>query len=333
LYHSPPGYASTQYYTSSRRPAYSAEKVQSKGGFFYSYDSKSRKTREHSARPEEEHSQGRKDRKSKPKFFDDEGYYSSRTTSPQGSSPPPYHDTYDRWKQDAYTREHETNYENTEPIYQTTGARTTSNSYYAEPQPSQPPPHDPRTPPKATDADAARAHIPAGYSYKNWDPTEEPILLLGSVFDANSLGKWIYDWTIFHHGPASSRAELAGELWLALIKLAGKIKRAEEGLPRIRRLDEHDLVDDFLESGERIWRRFNKILKNCEDDMWRAAKKEAQGKGGSVAMGAKSGCAFVDAMFGRDRNLGITEKLMDSILLWSKRFDANCDDILRNPSG
>jgi hypothetical protein len=29
------------------------------------------------------------------------------------------------------------------------------------------------------------------YSSKNWDPTALPIILLGSVFGANSLGKWI----------------------------------------------------------------------------------------------------------------------------------------------
>jgi hypothetical protein len=50
------------------------------------------------------------------------------------------------------------------------------------------PPHPVRT---ATEADAKRHDIPAGYSLKNWDPTEKPIILLGSVFDANSLGKWI----------------------------------------------------------------------------------------------------------------------------------------------
>jgi hypothetical protein len=31
--------------------------------------------------------------------------------------------------------------------------------------------------------------IPIGYSVKSWDPTERPIIRLGSVFDANSLGK------------------------------------------------------------------------------------------------------------------------------------------------
>ena len=35
------------------------------------------------------------------------------------------------------------------------------------------------------------------------EPAEEPIVLLGSVFDANSLGKWIYDWTVYHHGASS----------------------------------------------------------------------------------------------------------------------------------
>jgi hypothetical protein len=34
--------------------------------------------------------------------------------------------------------------------------------------------------------DARRAHILAGYSLQNWDPVEEPIMLLGSVFDVNS---------------------------------------------------------------------------------------------------------------------------------------------------
>lgn len=49
---------------------------------------------------------------------------------------------------------------------------------------------------KPSERDATRAGIPPGYSFKNWDPTEVPILLLGNVFGANSLGKWIYDWPV-----------------------------------------------------------------------------------------------------------------------------------------
>ncbi|KAK4617983.1 hypothetical protein CLAFUW4_12493 [Fulvia fulva] len=202
-------------------------------------------------------------------------------------------------------------------------------------KPANPPPRPStatKSPPaQATADDARRAGIPAGYSYKNWDPTEEPILLLGSVFDANSLGKWIYDWTVFYYGPATPMSEVAGEMWLLLIQLAHKVKRAEEVMPRIRSTASRDLVDDFLESGERLWQRFNKLLKICENYMWKAAKKES-GSAKNVTMGKNSGCEFVDSIFGRDRELERTEKLMTGMRLWSMRFDANCEEILRNPT-
>lgn len=197
----------------------------------------------------------------------------------------------------------------------------------AKPKVSAPPPPPP--PPVATAADAVRAGIPAGYSIKNWDPTEEPVLLLGSVFDANSLGKWIYDWTVFHLGAATPMSDVAGDLWLLLIKLAGKMKRADECLPRIRARENREMMEDFLESGDRLWSRFKKLLKACEEFMWKAAKKS--GSKGSVKMGKNSGCEFVDSIFGRDRELEKTEGLMQSIRLWNMRFDANCEDILRRP--
>src|SRR5690606_39659085 len=67
--------------------------------------------------------------------------------------------------------------------------------------------------------------FPKGYSMKNWDPSETPILLLGSVFHADSLGKWIYDWTIYAHGNDSDSGALAADLWLYLIQF-GEIGRA-----------------------------------------------------------------------------------------------------------
>ncbi|MCJ1278104.1 hypothetical protein MMC21_005918 [Puttea exsequens] len=185
-------------------------------------------------------------------------------------------------------------------------------------------------PREATAADAAKYRIPAGYSLKNWDPTESPVLLLGSVFDANSLGKWIYDWTVFRNGPDTPLSEVAGDLWLLLIKLSHKMKRADECLPRVRSPDNQELLEDFLESGDRLWARFKKLLKVCEEYMWKAAKKE--GVKGSVKMGKNSGCEFVDSIFGRDRKLEETESLMQGVRLWNMRFDANCEDILRRPA-
>lgn len=261
-------------------------------------------------------------------FADEYGVYDDIYRQP----PPPYsqyarYETYgdaDRFYYDQV------------PIFEEPKPRTRRASHSTRPQPApqEKTPKRPaatKTTSKATEEDARRAGIPAGYSYKNWDPTEEPIMLLGSVFDANSLGKWIYDWTVFYNGPATPLAEMAGELWLLLIQLAGKVKRAEETMGKIRRKESAEMVEDFLMSGERLWIRFAKLLKTCEDFMWKAAKKE-NGDKKPVSMGKNSGREFVESIFGRDRELEKTEKLMTGMRLWSMRFDANCEEILRYPS-
>lgn len=181
---------------------------------------------------------------------------------------------------------------------------------------------------KATMADARKHRIPTGYSLKNWDPREDPLLLLGSVFDANSLGKWIYDWTVYTHGASTPISEMAGELWLLLVQLAGKIKKSEEAIPRIRSLENREMIEDFIESGERIIDKFRKLLKTCEAPMTKAAKKTA---GAAAQLGRNSGVEFVETIFGKERELEKTEKFMQQTRLWNMRFDANCEDILRAP--
>ena len=93
---------------------------------------------------------------------------------------------------------------------------------------------------------------------------------------------------------------MAGDLWLSLIQLAGKIKRAEESMPRIRRRDDRELIDDFLDSGERLWERFNKLLKVCEKHMLKTAKRDRGSE--KLYMGNNSGREFVETIFGRDRD-------------------------------
>ena len=181
-------------------------------------------------------------------------------------------------------------------------------------------------PPKATEADAKKHKIPPGYSLKNWDPTEEPIMLLGSVFDSNSLGKWIYDWTVYYHGPGTPIADMAGELWLLLIQLSGKVKRSEEVVPNVRLQENKEMLEDFIESGERLMDKLRALLKRCEQPMLRATKRK------STELGKNSGVEFVETMFGRERELEKTERFMQSVRLWNLRFDANCEDILRRPT-
>jgi hypothetical protein len=180
--------------------------------------------------------------------------------------------------------------------------------------------------PKATESDAKRHRIPPGYSLKNWDPAEEPIMLLGSVFDANSLGKWIYDWTVYKHGPAQPMSEMAGEMWLLLIQLSGKLKRAEEVVPRIRSVENKEMVEDFIESGERLSDKLRKLLKACEAPMLKSAKKK-EGQ-----LGLNAGVEFVNTLFGRERELEKTERFMANVRIWSLRFDANCEEVLKKPT-
>ncbi|GAB0133996.1 hypothetical protein EsDP_00002383 [Epichloe bromicola] len=179
---------------------------------------------------------------------------------------------------------------------------------------------------KATEADAKRHRIPAGYQLKNWDPNEEPILLLGSVFDANSLGKWIYDWTVYAHGASSPIADMSGDLWLILIQLAGKMKRAEEVAGRVRSTENRDIINDFIDAGERLTDKLRSLLKACEAPMLKAAKKKGSG------LGKNSGVEFVNTLFGRERELSKTEKFMQSVRLFNLRFDANCEEIVQNPT-
>ncbi|RDW66431.1 hypothetical protein BP6252_10066 [Coleophoma cylindrospora] len=226
-----------------------------------------------------------------------------------------YYQTYDRDYSPRYEHQHSRRNSASTPRPRTASRPTTTS------------PKKPAPIPKATEEDARRHRIPPGFSLKNWDPSEEPIMLLGSVFDANSLGKWIYDWTVYHHGPATPIADMAGELWLLLIQLAGKVKRSEECMPRIRKPDNREMVEDFIESGERLTDKLKKLLKSCETPMLKAGKKN----GKDTQLGKNAGTEFVDSIFGRDRQLDQTEKFMASIRLWNMRFDANCEDILRNP--
>ena len=180
---------------------------------------------------------------------------------------------------------------------------------------------------EATEEDRIRHGIKAGYSTKNWDPTEKPILLLGSVFDANSMGKYIYDWTVAHYKAGTPMSEVAGDLWLLLIRLAGKMKRAEAGLPRIRSKSKRIMVQDFINRGQKHWATLTRLLKDCEEYMWIDAKEDE--KTGAKTMSKNAGSELVKGLFGRDRRLEKTEKLMQRLRNWILDFEADAEDVLR----
>lgn len=176
----------------------------------------------------------------------------------------------------------------------------------------------------ASESDAKKHGIPAGYSLKWWDPDFEPLLLLGSVFDSNALGKWIYDWSVYAHGTGEPIPDIAGELWLLVIQLYGKVKRAEEAVPFLSSVDDRETLEDFIESGDRLHDKLQKLLTACEDHT--PAFQQAKKDGGRL--GKNAGVEFVNTLFGRDAELPRTERFMGNVRLFNLRFDANCNEIL-----
>lgn len=280
---------------------------------------KTRKQEVYSTFPSRHHTRTSSRKQNQPVYvYDEDAEYAGVQPSYLYREPKPKHarkpstDTYFYYGQEQFVDE--------QPK-RTSRPRRTSTTTKPPRQAAVPPPI------QATETDAIRAGIPAGYSIKHWDPTETPIILLGSVFDANSLGKWIYDWTVFRHTASKPITDIAGDLWLLLIKLAGKMKRAEERVGRIRNRDNKETVKDFIASGERLWDRFTKLLKECEHFMLKAAKRA-----GTKTMGKDAGEEFVNSIFGKERMLDDTERIMQSLHTWNHRFDVNCEQLLRRQS-
>jgi hypothetical protein len=118
-------------------------------------------------------------------------------------------------------------------------------------------------------------------------------------------------------------ADYAGELWLLLIQLSGKVKRAEECMPRIRTQEKREMIDDFIESGERLTKKLERLLSMAETPLFKAGEE--------IGLGKNTGIEVANSLFGDERHLDKTEKIMASVRLWNLRFDTNCEDILRRP--
>jgi hypothetical protein len=250
--------------------------------------------------------------------------YFSYTPAPGPQSPPPFEGRRSR----AHRRESTRSGENSPRSPPRTGSTkpTTPQRPQAEGAPTEE--SDLR-------AKAASQGIPSDYSLKNWDPQERPIILLGSVFDANSLGEWVFNWTKYHHGRTHEATRTAGGLWELLIELSSKLKRAHEFFASIQTQENREIVEDFIQSGDRLWIKLKTLLKSCEEYMWTGARrvnspKYQEGKT-KVQMGKQSGAEFVDAMFNGEKEWEKTERLMRGMATWCQRFQVNCEDILRRP--
>lgn len=175
----------------------------------------------------------------------------------------------------------------------------------------------------ATEEDRELHKIPTDYILDQWDPNEKPIGFKGNVFDTNSLGKWIFDWAAWSYGGKKSpMAAIAGDLWLLLIQLSGKLRLSDEFLHSSTRetlgnFDEADMVRDFIESGTRLMERLQGFLTRCEKPVEEALDEKTH-----------LGELLVYIMFDRRNHLPQTERFIQDIRLWNFRWDANCAEVV-----
>lgn len=170
--------------------------------------------------------------------------------------------------------------------------------------------------------------IPLDYNLEKWDPDKRPIVFLGAVFDANSIGKWICEWTFHVYGRPTIEAEASGNLWFLLILLTSKLRVSANfisesvGIESIEQGKNKDMVEDFIESGEHLMEKFKNRLKECEESMLRLGKK------GTGRLHSNAGVAFVKAVFGSGKPFTATERLIFNMELWARRWEANCAEVV-----
>lgn len=182
---------------------------------------------------------------------------------------------------------------------------------------------------QATAIDALRHGIPHDYILDHWDPDEKPILLLGTVFDANSLGKWIYDWAIIANGSQNPINDVAGDLWLQMIRFYGEIKTSEwfvRGNKRAtdaKSLQALHLVRCLLHDTKPLIKELKRLLRQCEKFMLKAKRK------GKLCLGKRSAYAFVDTLFGRDDLLEDTQNFVQGMRNWNFKFDEISANVMK----
>ncbi|VUC30519.1 unnamed protein product [Clonostachys rosea] len=143
-------------------------------------------------------------------------------------------------------------------------------------------------------------------------------------FDHPSLGKQIYDWAVFRYSGNHPLSEMAGDLWLLLITLSDNSGKAEAICPRIRNQDIREPIEDFLDSKDRLDHALQRLLDSCLEHLPTSEREKTE-------LGNHFGVRFVETLFGRDRQLEKTERLMQKIRVWNMRFDTYVLEILNKP--
>jgi hypothetical protein len=96
----------------------------------------------------------------------------------------------------------------------------------------------------------------------------------------------------------------------------------------IRSEENRELIEDFLETEERLLAKLEKIPKQCEKPVLKAALKSNKLR---EELTRNVDCEVVDRIFGEKYQRKSLDVFVKGAKLWNLRIDANCQDILLRP--
>lgn len=151
--------------------------------------------------------------------------------------------------------------------------------------------------------------VPRGYSVRHWDSSEKPIVVGATVFDSNSFGKWIFDWSVFSFGSASRAADVAGELWLGLIRLSAKLSALEafQSGSKAERVVKGD--------GIALWDCMQSLVRSCQSGTERCIRKDR-----CFVNSEAVASQFVRNFFRPRGRMDAVERFVRSLRRWEAQF-------------
>lgn len=175
----------------------------------------------------------------------------------------------------------------------------------------------------AQKTDAFRMRISYESNIDNWDPTKRPIIFLNFVFDLFSIGSWLIgmiDRCLGHGAPIGENAKATKNLAWLLENLDYKVNDANYYFSRLREQDK-ELVASFIDSGERLFDDFRKLLQTCEDTILlmcgEGDQREEFWKNNSRAK------VVVRVLWSRE-NRSTTVAFVHQLQIWDMQYDTYC---------
>lgn len=160
---------------------------------------------------------------------------------------------------------------------------------------------------------------------KQWGFGDSHFVLFGTYtfFNIESLGKWIYDWTVWEYGKASVEATKAYSLMTYLVQSSKTTQRALESMRWTGDMHERKIFKKFLDSGSDLWAQVKRLFRTCETYATDALREEKRL--------VNYGKLFVLALFDKFIQLERTQRLLGDMRVWLNNFDSTGGVSLSNP--